>query len=102
LAYLTHGSSSIADVSAITPEFFGLGKQDYAGDKEIAALLSAAGSTIDVAQRKEKYSAAFKLIADRAYWVPLWTYPSTVATSQELNFKATSDELVRFYDMSWN
>ncbi len=102
LAYLTHGSSSIADVSAITPEFFGLGKQDYAGDKEIAALLGAAGSTIDVAQRKEKYSAAFKLIADRAYWVPLWTYPSTVATSQELNFKATSDELVRFYDMSWN
>lgn len=102
MAYLTHGSSSIADVSAITPEFFGLGKQDYTGDKEIAGLLSAAGSTINPELRKEKYTLAFKLIADRAYWVPLWTYPSTNATSQELNFTPTSDELIRFYDMAWN
>lgn len=102
MAFLTHGSSSIPDVAAITPEFFGLGKQDYAGDKEVAALLKEGGSTIDNDKRKASYSKAFKLIAEKAYWVPLWTYPSTYAMSKDLKFDPTADELLRFYDMSWN
>ncbi len=102
MAFLTHGSSSISDVAAITPEFFGLGKQDYAGDKEVADLLKEGGSTIDEAKRKAAYSKAFKIIAEKAYWLPLWTYPSTYAMSKELKFDPTADELLRFYDMSWN
>lgn len=100
--FLTHGASSIADAAAISPEFFGGGKQDYAGDKEVAELMKAGGSTLDKNARKAAYSTALKRIADQAYWVPLWTYPSTYALSQDLKFDATSDELIRFYDMGWN
>lgn len=100
--FLTHGASSIADVAAVSPEFFAGGKQDYAGDKEVIALMNEGGSTMDREARKAAYSKAFKRIADQAYWVPLWTYPSTYALSQDLKFDATSDELIRFYDMGWN
>lgn len=102
MAFLTHGSSSIGDVAAISPEFFALGKQDYAGDKEVAELMNTGGATMDEQARLEAYSKAFKKIAEQAYWVPLWTYPSTYALSQDLKFDATSDELIRFYDMGWN
>lgn len=102
MGFLTHGASSIGDVAAVSPEFFAGGKQDYAGDKEVIDLMNAGGSTMDKAARKASYTKAFKIIADKAYWIPLWTYPSTYALSQDLKFDATSDELIRFYDMGWN
>lgn len=41
-------------------------------------------------------------LAERAYWVPLWTYSTNYAMNKELKFDPTSDELLRFYDMAWN
>lgn len=102
MAFLTHGASSIGDVAAVSPEFFAGGKQDYAGDKEVIDLMNEGGSTLDKEKRAGAYSKAFKKIADEAYWIPLWTYPSTYALSQDLKFDATPDELIRFYDMGWN
>lgn len=100
--FTTHGASSIADVAAVSPEFFAGGKQDYANDQEVIDLMNAGGSSMDKIVRKDAYSKAFKRIADQAYWLPMWTYPSTYALSKDLKFDATSDELIRFYDMGWN
>jgi peptide/nickel transport system substrate-binding protein len=33
--------------------------------------------------------------------VPLWSLPVYYVASKELNFRAYSDELPRFWEMSW-
>lgn len=102
LAFLTDGSSSIADAAAITPAYFTLGKLDYSQDKEVAQQLTQADESVDENIRKQGYSKALNRIAEQAYWVPLWTYSVSYALSKDLKFEPSSDELLRFYDMSWN
>ncbi|WP_210421392.1 ABC transporter substrate-binding protein [Rhizobium sp. R693] len=102
ISFLTDGSSSIADVAAITPIYFGLSSQDYAQDKVVAGDLQAGGTTVDEGARKAAYSRAFNRIADQAYVVPLWSYTVSYALSKDLKFEPTPDELLRFFDMAWN
>lgn len=101
MGFLTHGSNSIPDLSAITPEFFAGGPQDYARDDEIRDWITAGNTSIDPAVRTENYTQALRKIADEAYWLPLWTYPVAFAYVPELDYTPTPDELIRFYDMSW-
>ncbi|MEI7710692.1 MAG: ABC transporter substrate-binding protein [Rhodospirillales bacterium] len=95
------GSYSINDVSAILPQYFGGGGNDYTRDTEIGDLVKAGGSTTDPDQRRKSYSAAIKLITERANWLPLYTYTITYGLSRQLNFKPYPDELPRFYLASW-
>jgi peptide/nickel transport system substrate-binding protein len=95
------GSFSINDVSAVLPYFFGGGETDYARDPEVQALVEAGGSTIDTDERRLKYFNAIRLITERALWLPLYTYSITYGLTRELNFKASQDEIPRFYLASW-
>ena len=95
------GSYSINDVSAIFPVMFGGGNDDYARDPELTKLVEAGGATADPAKRKEAYSAAIKLMTEKAYWLPLFTYVSTYAFAKQLQFKTFPDELPRFYMAKW-
>lgn len=101
MGFLTWGSGSIADVSASTSKFFDGSSIDYVKNPDLTALLKAGDTTTDADARKQNYSKALKLIADQAYWVPLWTYTANYVMSPELNYKPTPDEIVRFFDMSW-
>ena len=67
----------------------------------VAVAVEAGGATADAAKRKEAYSAAVKLITEKAYWLPLFTYVSTYAFSKQLQFKTFPDELPRFYMAKW-
>ena len=51
--------------------------------------------------RKEAYKEALKIIADKAYAVPLYSLPVYYVANKDLTFKAYPDELVRFWEMSW-
>jgi len=95
------GSYSINDVSAILPQYFTFGGADYARDPEVKALVEAGGTTTDPDQRRKNYSAAIKLITERALWMPLFTHTITYGYSKTLNFKPYPDELPRFYLSSW-
>jgi len=95
------GSYSINDVSAIMPNFFDGGNDDYARDPEVTRLLVEGGSTADEAARKRAYDAAIKRITEQAYWLPLHTYVNTYAYQRQLEFKAFPDELPRFYLARW-
>ena len=95
------GSYSINDVSAILPQYNGGGGNDYARDPEVRALVEAGGTTTDPDQRRKNYSAAIKLITERALWMPLFTHSITYGVSKTLNFKPYPDELPRFYLTSW-
>ena len=53
------------------------------------------------AARKKAYSAAIKMMTEKAYWLPLFTYVNTYAFSKQLDFKTFPDELPRFYFAKW-
>jgi peptide/nickel transport system substrate-binding protein len=96
------GSYSINDVSAIFPVMYGAGSNDnYSRDPELEKLVADGGASSDPAVRKQAYSAAIKLMTDKAYWLPLFTYVNTYAFSKQLDFKTFPDELPRFYLAKW-
>lgn len=99
--HMTWGSGSIPDVAAITSHFFKGGADDPANDPATAAALERGDSSVDVAERKAAYAEALGIIAEEAYWLPMFTYAKYYAFSNDLNFTPTPDEIPRFYDASW-
>ena len=100
-AFMTWGSNSINDVSAITSVFFTGGKDDLSLDKDVTAWLNKGDTTVDPAARKDVYKKALQKIADEAYWLPLWSYNTNYAFSSELDFTPTADEIPRFVSAKW-
>ncbi|HEX8047099.1 ABC transporter substrate-binding protein, partial [Rhizobium sp.] len=101
MSFLTWGSNSIADASAITSEFFTMGGEDDARDKSLSDLLEKADSSVEPTERKTLYKQALSTIADKAYWVPLWNYSTNYIMSKDVSFTPTPDELVRFNEIGW-
>jgi peptide/nickel transport system substrate-binding protein len=95
------GSYSINDVSAILPNFFDGGADDYARDADVQKWLIEGGSSTDPEVRKKAYSMALQRITEQAYWVPLHTYVTTYGLSKQLDFTPYADELPRFYLAKW-
>lgn len=101
LQFMTWGSYSINDASAITSNFFGHGKDDYALDADVKGWLNTADNSIDVAVREESYAKALTRIADEVYWLPLWSYNVNYVYSNELEFTPYPDEIPRFFQARW-
>ena len=99
--HMTWGSYSIPDVSAIVSHFFKHGPDDPAKDPALKEMLDVADSTIDSEVRKAKYQEAFETIASNVYMLPMFTYAKYYAYSKDLDFKATPDEIPRFYTAKW-
>jgi peptide/nickel transport system substrate-binding protein len=101
MQFLTWGSYSINDVSAIVSHFFEFELDDLARDSAVRDMLVEADSSIDEAKRKQLYSDALKRIADQAYWCPMFTYVSNNCYSKDLNFTPYPDAVPRFFKASW-
>jgi len=101
MQFLTWGSYSINDVSAITSHFFEFEADDLSRDPVVRDLLIEADSSIDTAQRKKLYSDALKRIADEAYWCPMFTYVSNNCYSKDLDFTPYPDAVPRFFQAKW-
>ena len=101
MAFMTWGSYSMNDVSAITSHFFKHGRDDLALDADVKAALQVGDTSIDLEERKTSYKAALQKIAESAYWLPLWSYNTNYAFSNEVNFTPTADEIPRFFTASW-
>lgn len=99
--FMTWGSFSINDVSAITSNFFKGGKDDYARDPQIIEWLTEADIITDTTRREELYSMALKRIAEQVYWLPLFSYNTNYIYDAGLEFTPTSDEIPRFFGASW-
>lgn len=100
-AFMTWGSNSVNDVSAITSHFFGGTNDDLAQDPKVQELLNKGDTTVDLKAREAAYKEALTIIAEKAYWLPLWSYNTNYAFSNDLNFTPTSDEIPRFFNASW-
>lgn len=101
VAHLTWGSQGVQDASASVSNYFKFSPDDYARDEEVRDLLEAADHTPDEAKRKELYKQALTIIAEKAYFVPLFSYGRTYAFNGELDMPVTPDELAHFYLASW-
>ncbi|MEM1382187.1 MAG: ABC transporter substrate-binding protein [Pseudomonadota bacterium] len=101
MGFMTWGSYSINDVSAITSNFFKLSSDDYAQDEEVRDLLEKGDTNIDTSVREAAYSAALSKIADEAYWLPLFSYNIWYAFTKDLEFTPTQDEIPRFFTAKW-
>jgi peptide/nickel transport system substrate-binding protein len=95
------GSYGVGDVGLSVGQFFSGTGDDLAKDKEIIPLLQAANTSMDRAKRQENYKKALQIIADKAYWVPLWTYNVITAHNKDLVVTQNADEFVDFFRAHW-
>lgn len=101
-SFLTWGSYSINDVSAIDGRFFKHGGQDFARDDEVKAWLDKADTSIDPTIRQEFYTKALTKIANEAYWLPLFSYNVNYVFTKDIAYTPSSDEVVRFFEVTWH
>ncbi|TCR61670.1 ABC transporter substrate-binding protein [Bosea sp. BK604] len=101
LTHQTWGSFSVNDVSANTPNYFAFRAEDLTRDPQVRDLLEKGNNSVQPEARKAAYKDALKIIADKAYAVPLYSLPAYYVASKDLDFKAYPDEMVRFWAMSW-
>ncbi len=101
LAFWTWGSSSIYDVSSILGNWFKHTGDDVVRDPELRDLIEAGDTNIDPEYRKKMYKKAFRLMTEKAYCFPLFTWVSNYAFSKDLDFTAHSDEIPRFFMAKW-
>lgn len=95
------GSYGIADVALSTSNFFKGGADDMAKNPEVVKLLTQADASVERDFRAKHYAQALKIIAEQAYWVPLWNHSLNAAQSSSLNFAVDGDEFPRFYKATW-
>lgn len=77
------------------------GDRNLSGDPRVNELMLGGERTLDPAERKRLYSEGLKLIAEQAYWVPLWTYSEGVLSSKDIVFKQDPDGYPRLWNIEW-
>lgn len=101
MLYSNWGSYGIADAALSTSNFFRGGPDDQARHPEVMALLEKADTSVDRDERARNYAQAQQIIADEAYWVPLWSHSLNAVQSADLDFAVDGDEFPRFYKATW-
>lgn len=101
LFLINWGSYGVGDVGLSTSQFFGGTGDDVVKNPDLIKLLEEADTSMDRDRRTELYADALKIIADEAYWVPLWTYSVYTAQNADLELSLQPDEFVQFYRATW-
>lgn len=100
--FASWASGSTADTATIAETHWSLkSDRNFSNDAEVAQEMEAAAKTIDPEERKRLYSAALKRIADRAYWIPLYSYSQNYLLSHDLIFPVPKDGLPRLFRTHW-
>ncbi|HEY8334787.1 MAG TPA: ABC transporter substrate-binding protein [Tardiphaga sp.] len=99
--FQTWGSFSVMDVSAFTGVWFKGDADDMSHDAEVQKMTKTADTTVDTDKRLKLYADALKMIAEKEYLMPLFSYPANYAFTSDLTFTGQPDELPRFYMAKW-
>ena len=98
----TWGSGGTADVAAIANVHWSIDSdRNLSGDPKVTELMLGAENTSDPKERAALYRQGLQLIADQAYWVPLYGFTLNYLTSNDPNFPVPADGLPRLYETSW-
>ncbi|MCF8061794.1 MAG: hypothetical protein K9M82_04690 [Deltaproteobacteria bacterium] len=102
LAFITHGSYSIFDASAILNHLFlEEGPLCQGTTPEIIELLQEADRCESGEGRRDLLSRAQKLIAFEAFWAPLYYGHSVAAVRKKLDYRPYYDEIDRYFLAEW-
>ncbi|MET0743053.1 MAG: ABC transporter substrate-binding protein, partial [Microvirga sp.] len=96
-----NGWLSINDAAGPMNVYFSGDSYDAARDPELTAWVKEAAASTDPDKRKVLYDKALKRIADKVYWLSMWTHPNIYAFTSELDVPLYSDENPRFYFAKW-
>jgi len=98
----TWASGGTADVAAIANVHWSEDSdRNLSGDPKVTELMLGGENTNVPEEREELYRKGLQLIADQAYWVPLYAFTANYLTSNDLNFPIPKDGLPRLYSTSW-
>jgi peptide/nickel transport system substrate-binding protein len=67
----------------------------------VGAAVSAALTSYDPNVRRESFRKAVHLIADNAYWAPVYHYSEEYLVSKEAQFDAPRDGMQRLFLIRW-
>jgi len=102
LAFLSWGSYSIFDASALLNHFFMADSPAcYGTTPEIDRLLKQAVGSGKPGERAKLLSEAQKHIAEEAFWVPICCVEVVCAMNKDLQFQPAADEIDRYFLASW-
>ncbi|MDQ2094950.1 ABC transporter substrate-binding protein [Rhodalgimonas zhirmunskyi] len=101
LSFMTWGSYSINDASAMVSQFFKHGSLDDARDDQALADLTVADSSTNPDERIEYYGKAINRITDQAFWAPMFSYNTNYVFKTDVDYQPTPDEVLRFTTMKW-
>lgn len=90
-----------ADTAMIARVHFGDTDRNLSRNPEVMRLVTDAERTNDSARRAGLYHQALQIIADQAYWIPLYTYSVNYLMSPDLEFPIPPDGLPRLYEARW-
>ncbi len=98
----TWASGGTADVAAIANVHWSIDSdRNLSGDPKVTELMLGGEKTSNQKEREGLYRKGLQLIADQAYWAPLYAFTANYLTSKELNFPIPQDGLPRLYSTSW-
>jgi len=102
IQYYSWGSNSIFDADAILYALhYSKEPLSYTRDPALDALLDEGRTQIDPKRRLEAYAKAQKLMHEKAYWIPINIQYTIEGVNKDLNYEASSDEMMRVYKASW-
>jgi peptide/nickel transport system substrate-binding protein len=103
LTLLAWGNGASFDADAVYYPLFHTGQPHaYNTSPELDKLLDDSRATSDPEKRKAIYSALQKSIMEQAYWVPLYGQYLIEGVNRQLDYEASSDELMYLFSATWN
>ena len=103
LTLLAWGNGASFDADALYYPLFHTGQPHaYNTNAELDKLLDEGRTTIDPEKRKAIYSAIQRSIMEQVYWVPLYGQYVIEGVNRQLDYEASSDELMHLFSATWN
>ena len=103
LTLLAWGNGVSFDADAVYYPLFHTGQPHaYNTSPDLDKLLDDGRGTIDPEKRKAIYSALQKSILEQTYLVPLYGQYVIEGVNRELDYEASSDELMYLFSATWN
>ena len=100
--YGSSGSFSVPDAGAVVPDKFGPeSDENYTGNPEVGKLVAGAVSSYDQKVRARNFQGALQLIADNAYWAPVYRYSEEYLIGRDVAFTAPKDGMQRLFLVRW-
>ena len=100
--YGSSGSFSVPDAGAVMGDKFQPhSSENYTGNAQVGASVAAALTSYEPKARLESFRKAIELIAENAYWAPVYHYSEEYLVSKEAHFDAPRDGMQRLYLIRW-